>query len=529
MVYGHCVDRYDEFFIIPFHKASAIPTTGWCRLFTIDHSKIPNHLPLSTIESILFVGKAIATINEIERLSSSTTLNSQDEGILAKSNSLRDVSQTKRIVVPEEMRQRHLELLHALHSSKLQRASSLWAQYPQMLQNTVTQVRRSTSDWLFSQVLIGDHGLHCYLSSFRRVFLLSFGDWASNFSKECLCWRKRSSNQNRSKEIMHRNVNSPALVFQRQELNTLLIKSSLNTDIENQLSGYRLLVESEQTENFVFSDMLLGNLGVVLTFDLEWPIDLFLNETHLKAYSNMWSFLISLKYTQVSLNGLWKMLRENSHSNQDKKTLAYTTGGSLYYNSQSQEIAVWRLRSLMLFWVDTLWSHLQAHVIDVHYENLIDVTTLSGTANANKRQSKPSLKKLDFEEIQEAHEKFLLNVQHGCLLTSKDCVKTMCNILRTCSDFCTLMEKLAEEGEWRTSKRRRTTKTASEIVNNWMADEEAPLWMSDIENIEEEFRSSTEVFFSLASSQPPEIKSNGKLDILLTQLDYNKWFSKSHF
>lgn len=530
MVYGQCVDHYDEFFIVPCNKTDEATTTGWSRLYTVDSDKVPNHFSISIIDSVLFVGKAIATINEIDRMPSTATINTQDEDILLNSKSVRAVAQTKKIPIPEEMREKHLELLLALHSSQLKQTSSPWVQYPQILQNVVNQVRRSTSDWLFSQVLIEDHGLHRYLSSFRYVFLLNFGDWASNFSKECLNWRKRPSNQNsRPKEGLPKDVNKTTLIFQRQELNALLIKSSLNTDIEGQLSGYSLWVENEQTKSFTFSDMLLGNLGIILTFNLEWPIDLFINETHLKIYSNMWSFLMSLKYTQVSLNNLWKTLRASTYANQERKVIDHLSNTSLQREDGYQEILVWRLRSLMLFWIDTLWNHLQAHVINIHYDKLIDTTALNDTTTAGKKRSKQTKTKLDFEEIQEAHEKFLANIERGCLLTSEECVKTMHDILRICSDFCELMEKLTKEGEWRVNKRRKTTKTAKDIVYNWTAHEEPSFWLQDVERLQEEFKGFTQKFFGLASSQPPEAKSNGKIDVLLMQLDYNKWFSKPYY
>ncbi|KAG1296905.1 hypothetical protein G6F66_003072 [Rhizopus arrhizus] len=531
MVYGHCVDHYNEFFIVPCNRTAATVTTGWNRLYTIASDRVPDQLALSVVESVLFVGKAIATVNEIDKMPSTATINTQDEDILLNSKLVRTVAQTRKIPIPEGMRKKHLDLLLTLHSSRLQQLPSMWVQYPQLLQNVVNQVRRSTSDWLFSQVLIGDHGLHRYLSSFRHIFLLSFGEWASNFIEECFAWRKRSSSQfNRSKpkEGSTKDSNKTALIFRHQELNALLLKSSLNTDVEGRLSGYSLWVENEQTKNFVFSDMLLGKLGIVLTFSLEWPIDLFINENHLKVYSNLWSFLISLKCTQTSLNNLWKSLRTSGYVNQDEKHPVHASNINLQSGNGYQERLVWRLRSLMLFWIDTLWNHLQAHVISFHYDQLIDVTTLSDDTTPRKRRSRQIKTKLDFEEIQEAHEKFLENIERGCLLTSEECVETMHLILTTCSSFCELMERLTDEGEWRINKRRRIMKTAAEIVNNWTDNETTSFWLQDIEHIQEEFKGSTEKFFNLASSQPPEIKSSGKIDILLLQLDYNKWFSNPY-
>lgn len=74
----------------------------------------------------------------------------------------------------------------------------------------------------------------------------------------------------------------------------------------------------------------------------------------------------------------------------------------------------------------------------------------------------------------------------GCLLTSPKCVETVHDILKTCSEFCELMERISEEGEWRKSKRRRTAvKTAAEIVTQWTKSPADFLWMQDVKDLEE--------------------------------------------
>ena len=92
---------------------------------------------------------------------------------------------------------------------------------------------------------------------------------------------------------------------------------------------------------------------------------------------------------------------------------------------------------------------------------------------------------MDFEEIQAAHEHFLNSVINGCLLSSEECVQTMHDILLACSRFCELMERISEEGDWRKSKRRKTsTKTVAEIVKLWTKAADCD-WMEQVKIIEE--------------------------------------------
>lgn len=128
-------------------------------------------------------------------------------------------------------------------------------------------------------------------------------------------------------------------------------------------------------------------------------------------------------------------------------------------------------------------------MIDVHYRQLIDTITLSSDSavpsHNNKRRSWNANKKIDFEEIQTAHGQFLDNLMRGCLLKSSECVNTMRDILKTCLDFCDLMEKLSEDGEWRRHKRRKTAvKTATEIVNQWIKSDDLS-WMDDVNKKQE--------------------------------------------
>ncbi|KAI9486843.1 MAG: gamma-tubulin complex component protein [Benjaminiella poitrasii] len=551
MVYGQWVDPDDEFFIVPFSTDTAMTedqdrVTGaaWNRLYAVDYDRVPSHIPHSIADSILFVGKAIATVNEMDKLPLS--ISQQEDSSLRPidmlGKSVRRPAmyhhyQHKTLQVPAEMKNRHLELLSSLYSQKTKKSmpSSLWIRYPQQLESVVGQIRRSTAEWLFSQVLVGEHGLHHYLQSFRNVFLLNYGDLSSRFLDECALWRKRSLHRTHSDEEHRRRRRSSTLtdsgqqmsrtelILRHQELNALLAKASIGTEAEDQLTGYRLLVDEEEAKDYPFSDLLLKQVCVVLTFDLEWPIDLFLTKDDLKRYSQLWSFLMSLKSTEMTLKELWKTDRSSGVNVEETRSGHQPMQSVDEYN----ERFVWRVRSLMLFWIETLWRHIQVYVIDSHYQQLIAMTTPSTTI---KRRSWQTKNKLDFEEIQVAHEQFLTNLMRGCFLNSTKCVKLMYTILDTCFGFCKLMENLTEKGELRRNKRRKkAARTASDIVNQWTSTDTTLPWMEKVKNIQEEFNTLTEHFFELASSQPLEVKVSGQLDTLLTQLDYNKWFSKTQY
>ena len=375
MVYGQWTDPDNEFFITPFKPTinnSSISTakTGWNRLYIIEYDKVPSYISHEVAESILFVGKAIATVNEMNKLSRSAVKREE------LSKPIQISSHYQKITIPNDMKKKHLQLLLTLYNSDT--SPSPWIKYPQELKKIVSEVRRSTADWLFSQVLVGDHGLHKYLNSFRHLFLLNYGDLAANFIQQCDLWRKRSltrptNNREQSSTLKSSNTTSPlnmrtAMAFRYQELKALLGKASIGTDAEDQLSGYALLLEEEQTKEFPFSDLLLTDIRIVLTYELEWPIDLFLSESDLKKYSNIWSLLISMKSTQSKLSNLWKTLRngDTALENTTNLELERYNGTSLPSHQIEQEneecyqeLLIWRLRSLMLFWTDTVWNHIQ--------------------------------------------------------------------------------------------------------------------------------------------------------------------------
>ncbi|KAF7731944.1 Gamma-tubulin complex component 4 [Apophysomyces ossiformis] len=450
MVYGQWVDPDAEFFIVRCTNSKS--TAGWQSHYALAKDRIPKHLPLSLAESILFVGKAVATVSQMD--DTPIVEDEKESSNMARPSTL--IKKRRKIPIPEEMKKIHLQLLLSLHSSQTknnQRASP-WIVYPQQLRQVVQKIRRSTADWLFSRVLIGDHGLRKYLVHFRQMFLLGYGDLATNLVDECAAWRYP--------EHARRKRNKVVKDFRHQELNALLAKASVATEMEDALEGYSLRIVKDnggERNRFHFADLLISDVRCILTYDMHWPIDLFLSQDDLAHYIELWCFLIALKTVQVSLSKLWKILRGGS-----TQKLSGENNGDGY-----RERAVWRLRSHMLFWVDALWNHIQANVISDHYRQLLETIAPSfeGANGAKLKRRSFITKALDFEEMQAAHDTYLQHILRGCLLSSSNCAETVYDILHVCMNFCTFVEHIANDGVLQRNKRRKTVKTAADIVDEW--------------------------------------------------------------
>ncbi|SAM03035.1 hypothetical protein [Absidia glauca] len=494
MMYGQlpsqpCLD----FFITPKQQLDDNNTdqgdhTEWQRHYTIHWDRVPGQLLSNEVAaSVFYVGKVVAT------LQSKTTMTTTRIDRLCKNR--------ERLVMPAAMKQHHLVLLKSLLSNPVPPAppatnntsssplppslvspstssdtsssssssdiitsnsstttvptTKAWAIQRHQFQTIVHQIRRSTTSWLFSKVFQDEHDLVHYFMSFRRLFLLGDGELAIRWL-EGLGESTPDDDDDTMKESDRRpnnNVNNTDLWHQRKrEWDRLFIKASVGTDSEDHLDGYTFdfstSLEHHQPNSFMSllkatsSDDDRGHL----VYKLQWPIDLFLGHGDMQRYSDLWTLLMGLKKVQTALT---RVFITAAHMDQDTHQL-------------------WRLRSLMLFWVDTLWSHVQGNVIQQQYDRLIT-----------------ACHPLDFDKVQKAHDEYLMNLTRGCLLSSEGCRHALLELLHTCLTFCRLVHTAAP--------------------------------VSSLEK--------SDHMYGLLSGQRQEMKLNGHLNELLLRLDYNKWYS----
>ncbi|KAI9286619.1 gamma-tubulin complex component protein [Umbelopsis sp. AD052] len=519
MVYGHLFDPYQEFFIakrLPASNASpAIPTSeqepaGSSGQFDhcLEKSFIPSHVPLELAESILFVGEIVKTV--------------------------RDNSASYSNMLPKDMVEQHLQLLLQLSNtgSESYAASNINIL---RLQKAVSTIRRATAEWMFHQVLVGDHDILRYLESFKDFYLLGQGDFARNLIDECDQLATADANTDRR----HR--------YGRRQLDALLHKAQFGCLCEDspELARYSLRVTKQVETDQLFSFFLLNGTPCSLKYHYRWPLNLFLTTADMNHYDAMWEFLISLKKVQSKLNSLWIVLRGGwSSGSTSRREDEYEDGPWSVDSMKQRERLVWRVRSKMLFWIDALWCHVQNDIINPSYTSFIDSIRPSlekrvvGLDDAMEEDSHSSaVEALDFEQIQKAHKVYLTRLFRGCLLESTSSSERMSAILQICLEYCQVIKEVGEKGDW--SSRRRA-QTADEIVAKWthgFGKEQDPLaWVDDVLAIEKKFAAETAEFFkSLSRVGMSHGNSEGfdgppvHLDLFLARLDYNKWFSIRRF
>jgi gamma-tubulin complex component 4 len=354
MIYGHLSDSCHEFFITPRPPLPS-PSTSNASLSPpmpstaagYDHSNtystgqfdhcleqylIPSHIPLDLAESILFVGEIVKTVRD----------NSS-----AQTNSL-----------PKDMMDHHLRLLLQLSSAAEREKYATSAINVLQLQSIVDTIRRSTAEWMFHQVLVGEHDILRYLESFKDFYLLGQGDFARNLIEECdqLSWQKEGGDSSVERRQPMR--------YGRRQMDALLQKAQIGCLCEDwpELSKYSIRTIRQQEDSvYSFSSFLLNGTPVLLSYHYRWPLNLFLTSDDMNHYAFLWEFLISLKKVQSKLNALWVVLRGGWSRTTSKKD-AFDTHKDGPYSQESmkqRERLVWRVRSKMLFWIDALWYHVQ--------------------------------------------------------------------------------------------------------------------------------------------------------------------------
>ncbi|KAG9305633.1 hypothetical protein G9A89_001694, partial [Geosiphon pyriformis] len=253
MVYGNLQDIYREFFIKEMtveQQQSQISTnleefsqTRWHQRFTIDESLIPKYIPISTAESILFVGRAIATVRY-----ASKTHSHQNNRML-----------------PRNLSAMHLEYLLKLSSNPIFN--------PLELENVVNTIRNNVAQWLWQVVLTGDKVIAC-LESFRNYFLLGQGDFALSLVEQF-------------EKLANSRLNSTrASLIKEPELNSLLIRASVGTLAENDLTLEKFKfklgnqIEQSNLQSINFDDIMIGT-PLRFEYDINWPLDLFVTSEDL--------------------------------------------------------------------------------------------------------------------------------------------------------------------------------------------------------------------------------------------------------
>ncbi|KAG5720302.1 Gamma-tubulin complex component 4 like protein, partial [Termitomyces sp. T112] len=257
----------------------------------------------------------------------------------------------------------------------------------------------------------------------------------------------------------------PTSMIRDQDLNLALLRASLGTSAQHDpaLAHLRFslpsgplrpllpslanttsipptspLTSSTSGQSFdLFASHLLGT-PLKLTYNVTWPLDLFLHPADLNAYAGLFSYLSALRKTHVRVHGCWTSL-----SNAQRVRRRWTglgeggTAEDLELRSKSLRCG-WGIVRDMEWFLDTLLGYLMTDVIDVEFRKLKELLVQKVSAvvdappDARLSAAAPTAKPLDFTTLRAIHTTYLDRVLTGCLLTNF----TLMSILRPILDIC---------------------------------------------------------------------------------------------
>ncbi|KAJ9088673.1 hypothetical protein DSO57_1020859 [Entomophthora muscae] len=240
----------------------------------------------------------------------------------------------------------------------------------------------------------------------------------------------------------------------------------------------------------------LGFLGckapIKWTYDLEWPLDLILNEADILAYSEIFSYLAGVRYIHVNLHRL----------------------SEITLKSPVWWAPFWRSKAMMGHFLDSFWSYIQVDILDPSY-----LALLSNLEN-------PELA-YDFDSIQGLHFNYIEHIRLATLMKSR-LATFIYAILKTIDRFTVLSYVALENIE--------SPPTNSELAYLGKVHAEFLVQMKFL------FRSLSslnslpgriafkEKFVIFDGQETPEQtkrwdRACKTLEQLLLRLDYNRWFS----
>lgn len=170
----------------------------------------------------------------------------------------------------------------------------------------INAARSSLSNNLLSLVLPQGTVL-AVLKFLREIYLLECGEFAQELIR-------RTQEDFRSFQIRHPGLlkdDTVNAVLAKTLVNLRIIETESDSFLEHR-SCLRMVLDSDadgqQPESERFAAFLYG-VPTRLVYDYEWPLDVFLGESEMHQYGQLFNYLISLKRAHVQLHELWRTRR----------------------------------------------------------------------------------------------------------------------------------------------------------------------------------------------------------------------------
>ncbi|KAG6817951.1 hypothetical protein H0H87_012419 [Tephrocybe sp. NHM501043] len=389
--------------------------------YTLLDGSIPSCVSAQSQESIAYVGRAIATVKAAKW---------------------------------------QKQLPHSLTMSHTSLLGSVLPEDQHAFDLVIFQIRTNVSEWLWLNVLT-QKDVEDAVESLANYFLLRNGEFSLSVIREI----------ERLKISRLTLRSGPTSMIRDQDLNLALLRASLGTTAQHDpaLAHLRFslpsgplrpllpslanvpavppaaLSSSSNTPSLdyhLFATHLLGT-PLTLTYNVAWPLDLFLHSADLNAYAGLFAYLSALRKTHVRVQGCWTSL-----SNAQRARRRWTGLGE---GGTTEDLEL-RRRSLRCGWgivrdmewfLDTFFGYLMMDVIDVEFRKLKELLAqkVSAVVDTSPDALPSSTTPLDFTTLRAIHTTYLDRLLTGCLLTNSSLMAILRPILDVCERFVAQVER----------------------------------------------------------------------------------------
>jgi gamma-tubulin complex component 4 len=258
-------------------------------------------------------------------------------------------------------------------------------------------------------------------------------------------------------------------MIREQDLNLALLRASLGTTAQHDpyLSRFRFILPAgplrpllpslthdvpistsiSPSGTSIFDTQLLGTT-LSLSYNLSWPLDLFLDRADLSIYSTIFSFLSALRKTHTRVHTCWTSLSNAQRAR--RRWTGFGEGGT----AEDLEVRArmlrcgWGVVRDMNWFLDTILGYVMMDVVDVEFRKLKEMLDRQSTVRAavkgvlsNSSSQPGSTSHLDFTTLRTIHTHYLGRLLDGCLLTNPTLTSILRSILDNCERFVANVER----------------------------------------------------------------------------------------
>jgi gamma-tubulin complex component 4 len=212
-----------------------------------------------------------------------------------------------------------------------------------------------------------------------------------------------------------------------------------------------------------FDDLLLGT-PLVLSYQVEWPLDLFLQPSDLNLYAQLFAYLSSLRKTHMRVHACWSSL---SNAQRARRRWTGLGEGGMTEDLEMRRRLLrcgWGIIRTMSWFLDNFLGYVMTDVVDVEFRRLkklvvdIQVQDAGGRRRASSNAAPTSTSDgpgstgetggeistaapLDFTSLRNIHSAYLERLVVGSLLGNPALTAIVRPIFELCEHFVAQVER----------------------------------------------------------------------------------------